>query len=48
MGGNNAIRSIVQNVVHGVSQDVVQGDSQGVVRNKVILVEFIKEKVRKQ
>ena len=48
MGGNNAIRSIVQNVVHGVSQDVVQCDAQGVVRNKVILEEFIKGKVRKQ
>ena len=24
MGGNNAIRSIVQNVIHGVSQDIEQ------------------------
>jgi len=44
-----------QNYTHGVSQDIIQGDAhgvisqkiiQGVVRDKVVLVEFIKEKVR--
>lgn len=44
-----------QNYTHGVSQDVIQDDAhgvisqkivQGVVRDKVVLVEFIKEKVR--
>ena len=44
-----------QNCTHCVSQDVIHGDAhgvisqkiiQGVVRDKVVLVEFIKEKVR--
>ena len=49
------VKDDAQNDTHGVSQNVVQGDahgaisqkiSQGVVRDKVVLVEFIKEKVR--
>ena len=58
VGGNNTIRSIAQNVardvaqnvVHDVARDVAQnvthGVAQEVVRDKVVLVEFIKEKVR--
>ena len=49
------VKDDAQNYTHGVSQDVIQGDAhgvisqkivQGVVRDKVVLVEFIKEKVR--
>ena len=51
----NDAQNGAQNYTHGVSQDVIQGDvhgvisqkiAQGVVRDKVVLVEFIKEKVR--
>ena len=49
------VKDDTQNYTHGVSQDVIQDDAhgvisqkivQGVVRDKVVLVEFIKEKVR--
>lgn len=49
------VKDDAQNYTHGVSQDVIQSDAhgvisqkivQGVVRDKVVLVEFIKEKVR--
>lgn len=49
------VKDDAQNYTHGVSQDVIQDDAhgvisqkivQGVVRDKVVLVEFIKEKVR--
>ena len=51
----NDAQNDAQNYTHGVSRDVIQGDAhgvisqqivQGVIRDKVVLVEFIKEKVR--
>ena len=43
---HGVVQNVAQNDVHGVAQNVTHGVAQEVVRDKVVLVEFIKEKVR--